>query len=904
MLSHPFCIIFPPVFSGDPGRGLSSFNIRIELKPLVKPHHLFFFLSISLFPLFALGNSQPRILERPTGQPAAEGFLLPSSTRHTINLDGQWSYSLDGENWHDVAIPSSFDYEGKIMFQRRFSVERELLESMHFKIVALGVNNDAEILINDVFVGRHYGGYTTAEVDIPEGVLQFGPENTIKVISNNTLSASSSVPVRKQVWGWKNYGGILRDIVLLAVPRMWVDRLSVRTKYSVQDNRGDIQCAVTVSTVGAEAMLDSLPERTSKGAPYFALHFALVDLTTGETVSSWQPQAIEPRINQDTRVDAVLTINNPRRWSPEAPELYRLTASLVVVDGKKRTLIDEVSQIVGFRSFEISGDKLLLNGKRITLRGIVWHEDSPRTGASLSYDEMERDIALIKTLGANAIRFIFHPPHPYMVTLCDRYGILATEEIPIWSVPASVLEKDQIRELAAGIAQEMVLRDIHHPSVIAWGLGSEFDSSDPRARSYVQRVAALIRSLDDRPVFFGTTMLQTDQSADLVDFVAIVPSQTDLKSFKLSLAVWKKSYPNKPLIVSRYGKAVEHHNRNGYTDPLSQEAQARFFIHHYEAIRQAGAAGSFINAFADWRGDRPLISLHTPQPYVYPLGLVSVDREKRASFEVVKTLYADQKVGALPSGNFRSSLPVAHVVAGFSVIFVVAYQYNYNRRFREALKRSLLRPYNFFADLRDMRAAAFLHTLTLALAISLTLSVVISGFLYFLRGNHVGDLFLTQLIPSDAANERVAFVVWNLTEGIAILAGVFFALSLVVAVLIKLFSFATRARVTWTHVFSVATWSASPFIFLSPLGMSLFKVLEDHTWFVLALGAVGLVALWVLVRMLRGISVLLDIGAGRTYVVGFLLAIGLMLSVFFYLDSQYLVSDYLAFLINVMRSSV
>jgi hypothetical protein len=871
------------------------------LNPLVKPRHISFLPLLFLFPLIPL-SGQPRIFERPGNQPVAEELMLPSSTRELINLTGRWMYSLDGEDWGEVSVPASFDHEGTIIFQRKFSIDKGAIESSHYKIVALGINNEAEILINDVFVGKHVGGYTSFELDVPDGVLQFGSENTIRIISNNRLTATSTVPVSKQVWGWRNYGGILREVFLVATPRIWINRLTVQTNYMAEKQQGEIQCAVTISNDGAADLLDSL-SAAAKAPIGFTIQFELTDSQTGEVVGLSQPVPFDLRINQDTEVRSLLTVNTPKSWSPETPELYRLKSSLLVLEQKKRKVIDEESRLVGFRDLRVVGDRLRLNGKHITLRGVVWHEDSPTTGASLSYEEMERDVALIKTLGANAIRFAFHPPHPYMIALCSRYGILATEELPIWNVPAPVLMREQFQEIAETIARDMVARDQHHPSVIAWGIGSEFESSDLRARSYVQRLANTLKTLDGRPVFFGSLLLQNERCADLVDFVAIVPSQADLKSFKLSLANWKKLHPAKPLIILRYGKPVEHNNRNGYSDPLSQEAQARFYIQHHEAIRQAGAAGSFINAFADWRGDRPLLSLHSADSYVYPLGLVSQGREKRMAFDVVKTVYADQKVGALPAGSYRSSLPVAHVVAGLSVIFVLAYHYNYNRRFREALKRSLLRPYNFFADLRDLRAASLLHTLVLTGAIALTLSVVVSGFLYFIRGSAHGDAWSTLIIPSDTLRERVAFVAWNLTEGIGILTALFFAVSLAVTIAIKIAALAARVRVTWMHAFSVTAWSASPFIFLSPLGMSLFKVLESNLYLAACSTIVGLFGVWVMVRMLRGISVLFDVGAGKTYAIGLLIIIALILSVFLYLDGRYSLFDSGTFLINIARYS-
>ena len=114
-------------------------------------------------------------------------------------------------------------------FRRSFTLNEELLKEYAFKFVALGINYDCEIYINEVFVGKHVGGYTSFEFEIPDDALQIGQENTIKVVVSDRLNARNTLPLWKQIWGWKNYGGILRDVYLLATPKLWIDRVHLRT---------------------------------------------------------------------------------------------------------------------------------------------------------------------------------------------------------------------------------------------------------------------------------------------------------------------------------------------------------------------------------------------------------------------------------------------------------------------------------------------------------------------------------------------------------------------------------------------------------------------------------------------------------------------------------------------------
>jgi len=843
----------------------------------------------------------PLILQN--GQPVGPDIGLFEDTpfRQKIDLSGTWSYTLDEELWDDVRIPAAFDYTGKITFLRRFSISDSLLERCAFSLVAFGVNYEAEVYVNDIFIGKHAGGSTSFQFDIPEDVIQSGDENAITVVASNVLTSRTTLPVRKQVWGWKTYGGILRDMFILATPRLWVQTLNARPSVSADARSGSIEVRATVSNRNFPALTQPDTTHRRTAPEQYQLVLQLFDKERGNVFTQAAPLALKLEDGKDADVSAVFPVTFPRLWSPEAPVLYRLSALLVRSEGRSQTIIDELRVDVGFATVDVEGTDIRLNGKKVNLRGVTWYEDDPEFGAAISYDRMEKDVALMKALGANAVRFAFHPPHPYMLALCNRYGLLALVELPIWNVPAEVLADEVFLALAEQLAREMILRDRNHPSVIGWGIGSDFDSADPRARSSVERIVSVIRGLDPRPVYYGSSMPVADTCADLVDLAAICIDAENQASFKDQLAAWKQKNPDKPVLVLRYGKTVESGNRNGYSDPLSEESQARYFLQAYGTIRDAGIAGSFIQALADWRGDRPLLTVRQEDPYLHPVGLMSRERQKRLAYDVVKTLFAGQKVAALPIGKHRSTFPVWHVVAGFVVIFAIAYQYHYNRRFNESFKRSLFRSYNFFADLRDVRTVSVFHTLLLTLMISLTLAVVLSGLLYHFRQDRMADYLLTQILVWDSVKEAVVYATWNPAEGILAFTGVFLALSVLLSMFVRIGSLFVRTRIQWLHSYTTVVWASVPLVFLSPVGMSLFKILQTPFYVLPALLLLGLFGFWVLVRMLKGTSVILDLNAAKTYIGGAVVLGAIGALIVLYYDSEFQLTAYLDFLYNLTR---
>ncbi len=825
---------------------------------------------------------------------------IDSPTRNKIDLAGIWQYSINGDVWHDIKIPSSIGYEGQVTLRRTFSVSEELLKKSIFKFVALGINYECEIYINDVFIGKHVGGYTSFEFEIPDDALQIGQENTVKVISSNRLSARNTLPVWKQIWGWKNYGGILRDVYLLATPRLWVDRVHIHSILNDDLKQANVRLECILSNIQFDALnRDSLSSR-SKQFSYFLnceLHERFSDLLVAQGMS----ESLLLESNKNTNVQLTLTVNGPKLWSPENPELYILKTSIIFADGKQKTTIDQYNINTGFTSVHVEENAIVLNGKKINLKGIVWQEDSPRFGESLSYEQMEKDVVLIKSLGANAVRFAFHPPHPYMLNLCSRYGLVALEELPVWNVPVEILDDEAFQSIAEIQAREMIERDAGYPCVLAWGIGNQFDSADERALGFVKRISGVIHQLDDRPVYYGSCMLKNDVCTSGADFVGINLPQCDLKTFRQLLSEWKKNHPSQPLVVLSYGKEVEQNNRNGYSDPMSQEAQARFFIQYYAALKEANTAGSFVSALTDWRGDRPLLNFRFGDRYLYPAGLLSQTREKRLAYEVIRMLYNEERTTAIATGNYHPSFPWIHVLIGFLVIILIGYEYT-NRRFAESLQRSLIRSYNFFVDLRDLHTVSIGHTFILSGSISITLACLLSSIMYHYRADRFADYIITYLCTIDYVKELFIRATWHPFAGIIALSCLFFLLGAILALIMKFFALLIKVQVSWIHLYSVSVWGAAPVIFLSPLAMSLFKIMENPSYVLPALVLIFLFLLWTFLRVLKGFSVMYDLSPMKTYIGGILVCVILLGGLFLYYDSAFALSSYLKFIFHLAQN--
>ncbi len=827
------------------------------------------------------------------------GFLLDTPTRLKIDLSGTWDYTVSGGPKGSVKVPCAYDFSGRVTFERKFEMTSEQIDKYDFSLVMLGTNYSCEVYINGDFVTNHIGGYTSFVQPIPRNTLQVGTENVIRVGVDNELDSKRTIPPRLNIWAWKNYGGIFRDIFILATPRLSISRVDVNSE--VNESGSSARLVINASVDGVLAIP---PQATGTKKPAgFAFYAELFDKVSGISVGKSPLVPLVRRANGWDLGATEIVVHSPKLWSPESPELYLMKSCIVQTGEKEPAPIDEYDLAYGIRKIETSGGSISLNGKRLVLKGVMWYEDHPMWGSAMTYEDMEKDVVLMKNLGGNAVRFANHPPHPYMLDLCDRYGLLALEELPITSTPSLLFREESYIELASSMMKEMIVRDKNHPSVLAWGIGDEFETAAPASRSFVETMVKLAKSLDNRPVYFGSRSLARDACSDLADIAAVSIYAHDIKVFKRQLEDWKENHPEQPVIVAKFGTEVQPGNHNGYSDPLSYEGQARFYVQRFDILRTLDYDGAFIWAFNDWRGDQPSLTVTTGNPWMHTVGLVSYEREKRLAYDAVRAVFHGEKFVALPIGNYSAGAPMIYVLSGLVVLIGTAYLYNANRRFRENVNRSLLNSYNFFSDVRDQRVVSIALSTLLGVVISIALAIVASSMLYHFRTNWVLDNLLSYILPSEYLKERLIHLIWTPLKFIPAVTVVFFLGLFLVCGLVMLLSPVFKARIYLYHAYAITMWSTVPLLLLVPAGMILYRVMESSIYVLPSLIFVALLLLWVLFRLLKGISIIFDVYIVKMYVLGVLSIVCVAAIVYFYFDYTQAASTYWTYMYNMMSSS-
>ncbi|MCW2902851.1 MAG: glycoside hydrolase family 2 barrel [Streptosporangiaceae bacterium] len=316
-----------------------------------------------------------------------------------------------------------------------------------------GVTSGYFVWINGRYAGYDQGGYTPAEFDVT--AYAHRGVNTIAVQVHRWGSGSYLEDVDQ----WR-YSGIFRTVWIYSTPQTYVRDVYVTT---------DLDRAYRDATLNARVSL------ARKGGPAgtYTVTGTLLD-PKGRTVRRLSGRA---ELSGDSAtVPLSGQVRDPAKWSEETPDLYTLVLALTDPSGRTTHLTRES---VGFRKIEVRGRQLLVNGKRILIKGVNRAETDPDTGRHQTRGRMESDVALMKRLNVNAVRTSHYPSDPYLYDLADRKGLWIDDEVDIEthnheSCPSVCLaDRPEWQKAFADRFQAMVQRDKNHPSVFMWDTGNE-----------------------------------------------------------------------------------------------------------------------------------------------------------------------------------------------------------------------------------------------------------------------------------------------------------------------------------------------------------------------------------------------------------------------------------------------
>jgi len=811
--------------------------------------------------------------------------LTSAATRFVIPLNGPWQVTFDdGESWRTVQIPSSYDDENQFHLRRTFTVSREVLAQCRWKLVCYGIQYQSTISINGQFVAQHESGMPFT-INIPEEV-KLQERNTISIEVTNRLDYTSTVPLRKLLLGSRTYGGIFRDVLLVGVPRVWIDQVRVDTWSVGPDAKASfridvISAAIRGMKLSSTADSAGAPGVIEETSGSFDLSIQLRTPAAGDTAASVVAAESATAFTLESKRTATLNVTvpvaNPVEWGPGSPFLYEAVLQVRY----QGALVDEQRIKVGFRTLTTAGgvgdsrvgaipaaghDGLLLNGKPIAIRGIVYVEDSKSRGATLTYAQMRKDLTTIRDMGVNVVRYIDGVPHPYLLQLCDEFGLMAMVDVPIGSPPTSLFGDASYLKRSRDRVRFTVEEGSEYTCVVAYGLSAIVPGGSDVALDAVRQMRAVVDSLDHRLFYFSATDWSEPRLRRLTDIAAVSAFDLNPTATRARLTTIKTELKGeRPLVLICYGKFVQLGNHGGYSDSISIEAQAKYIADIHTVLADVGAAGGVYWAFNDYRTDRPILTVNNSNQYVATCGLYGLDRELRQGASMLAALYTDQKPPEVLIGDYSPPSTILFIATGIGCAILFLVLINSSRRFRENVFRALLRPFNFYSDIRDQRILSTVHTTVLAVVVAVTLSLIVTSLGYYYRMDETFDATLCATITWDWVKEVLNYVVWRPGLAIVLFAVYFFVLLIAVAALIRACAAFVRNKIFFRDAYVISVWSALPVLILIVPAMILYRALAVPGMGVATFSIMIVVVLWMVYRVLRGTAVIYDVRPLKVY---------------------------------------
>jgi beta-galactosidase/beta-glucuronidase len=401
------------------------------------------------------------LAESPPDVPAGfESASFADGAWDTLPVPGNWQMHGHGRpNYSNVNYPYPMDppfvpdRNPTGCYRREFTLP-EGWKGRNVFLHFAAVNSGFHVWVNGRPAGYSQGAHLPSEFDVTR-LLRPG-RNVLAVAVYQWCDGSYLED--QDFW---RLSGIFRDVFLFAAPSVRVRDVRIRSGLDVQTGGGTLDLRVAL-------------RRAARGPAGARLSARLRD-PQGRAV--WEGAAAVRRVSAhaDTAVALRTALPAVRPWNAEDPQLYTLVLELRVPGSEPQV----ASFAVGFRTVEVRGQRLLVNGRPVKLRGVNRHDTDPDHGHAVPLDGMVRDVTLMKQHNVNTVRASHYPNDPRFLDLCDRYGLYVIDEADLethgfgYDAPDIPARRPAWQAAFVERAERMVQRDKNHPCVIVWSLGNE-----------------------------------------------------------------------------------------------------------------------------------------------------------------------------------------------------------------------------------------------------------------------------------------------------------------------------------------------------------------------------------------------------------------------------------------------
>ncbi len=440
-----------------------------------------------------INKEQPTVLTVPLSDPSKMDY---TKSGYFKSLNGKWKFQwveapekrvadffslkYNDSNWGMIPVPSNWQMQGYGKpiytnitypftanppfikgenknpvghYRTTFTIPEKWRKREVF-IHFAGVESAFYLWVNGKKVGYSQGSGTPAEFNITPFLKK---KDNLLAVQVFRWSDGSYLEDQDR---WR-LSGIYRDVFLYSTPNLHINDYFVKA---------DLDRSYTDATINIETELKNFNGKNKTG---YQLEAIIYDEGGKETAKIVEPIGLVSSTTKKVTLSG--SIENPKKWSHETPNLYRLEINL---KNPKDKIIETVSCKVGFRKLEIIGKNFYLNGQPVLIKGVNRVEHNPITGHYITKKQMEKEVQLMKQNNINCVRTAHLPCPEYFYQLCDKYGLMVVDEANVESHGMrygenSLAKKPEWEKAHVARMKALVEKDKNHPCVVMWSLGNE-----------------------------------------------------------------------------------------------------------------------------------------------------------------------------------------------------------------------------------------------------------------------------------------------------------------------------------------------------------------------------------------------------------------------------------------------
>lgn len=536
-----------------------------------------------------------------------------------------------------VDLPHTW-YSNDDYYRGMAKYSKKLLINDNWKNVFIDVeaaDQHAYVYVDNVLLTEHKGGYSAFRCQIPEEIYKGKKELEVSIYVTNALDETIS-PL---VGDFTIFGGLYRGVNIL---------------YTEHDSYFD-PCYY-----GTDGVIVRTSLNEDYGLVDIELHTKTKQEDRLETIIKAADGTIIYSYVCEIREHIQAQIKNPILWNGKKnPYLYTVITRLY----SGGELVDEKITKTGFRRVEIdSNNGLFLNNEHIRINGVSKHQDVGEKYSAVVNDDILNDFSLIDEIGANSIRLSHYQHSSFTYECADNKGYLIWAEIPM----LKMTQNEELLDNAREQLKELILQNIHHPSIYCWGIQNEIGMFRDAPYMYEELIKSkeLVKSLDSQRLVSAANLYtvkfksKLNETTDMIGYnVYFGWYYGKMQDYSKYLDKFHEARPNLAIGMSEYGVDcnIGLHSSNPQVKDYSEEYQALYHENVYKIFETKPYLwGSYVWNMFDFSS---AIRQEGGLDKVNGKGLVTADRKiKKDAFYYYKAKWSKEKFVHICSKRFVNRL--------------------------------------------------------------------------------------------------------------------------------------------------------------------------------------------------------------------------------------------------------